>query len=138
MADMISGSCLCGKVEFELKNQFENLFFCHCIQCRKITGSSHASNLFGDPSSFKWVKGQDHVKRFDLPERQFAKAFCHECGSSLPYLNSSGTKIIVPAGSLETEPNYKQQSNIFTAEQTRWHHLSADAENFDGFPTGEE
>ena len=134
MAEMITGSCLCGRVEYEVENQFENLFFCHCQQCRKITGSAHASNLFGNPNGFRWLQGQEDVKHFEYPGRQFTNVFCKECGSGLPFLNSDGTKIIVPAGTLNAEPKFSQQSKIFYEEQTNWCQTSEQTKTFDGFP----
>ena len=35
------GSCLCGKVTFEIEGNFEQFFLCHCERCRKDTGSAH-------------------------------------------------------------------------------------------------
>ncbi len=134
MADMITGGCLCGKVEFEVENQFEDLFFCHCQQCRKITGSAHASNLFGDPDGFRWLKGGKDVTIFNYPDRQFTNVFCRYCGSGLPFLNSDGTKIIVPAGNLNSEPHFSRQSKIFHAEQTQWCRTGEQTRTFDGFP----
>jgi len=134
MANMITGSCLCGKVEFEVENQFEDLFFCHCQQCRKITGSAHASNLFGDPNGFRWIKGGEMVKSFKYPDRQFTSVFCRECGSGLPFLNSDGTKIIVPAGALDSEPHFSQLSRIFSVEQTKWCQTGEHTRTFDRFP----
>lgn len=136
MTDVISGNCLCGKVAYEVENQFDNLFFCYCHQCRQLTGSSHAANLFIGPGAVKWLKGEENIRRFDLPERDFTKAFCCECGSGVPYLNNKGTKWIVPAGTLNTEPRYAQHDNIFCAEQTKWCHSGDASGNFDGFPDG--
>lgn len=134
MIDKINGGCLCGKVEFEVENQFEDLFFCHCEQCRKLTGSAHASNLFGDLGGFRWLKGEDNVQHFDFPGRQFSNAFCRDCGSGLPFVNSNGTKIIVPAGSLNSEPRFARQSKIFYVEQTQWCRATEQTKTFDGFP----
>ncbi len=104
MSDMINGGCLCGKVTYEVENKFEHLFFCHCEQCRKITSSAHASNLFRNVETFRWLKGEDAVKIYNFPNRGFSTAFCTQCGSGLPFINSSGKKVIVPAGSLDGEP----------------------------------
>jgi len=45
----VSGSCLCGQVTFESKDDFQQFHLCHCIQCQKATGSAHAANLFTAP-----------------------------------------------------------------------------------------
>ena len=134
MNDKISGSCLCGGVKYEITRNFDRLFFCHCQQCRKITGSAHASNLFVDGDSFKWLKGEELVKQYKTHGRDFTKAFCRECGSGVPYRGSNSKKIIVPAGSLDGEPQFACQSRVFYAEKTRWYQTGPDTMTFDGFP----
>lgn len=134
MSENITGSCLCGKVKYEIENQFARFFLCHCAQCRKITGSAHASNLFGDPEGFNWTAGEKIVKRFDYPNRGFTNAFCGECGSGVPYLNQSSTAIVVPAGSLDTEPKFTSSSRIFHVERAEWDKLADSAEVFNSFP----
>ncbi len=35
---MIKGSCLCGKVTFEISGEPSSLSYCHCSRCRKAAG----------------------------------------------------------------------------------------------------
>lgn len=134
MSEMIKGKCLCGKVEYEIENSFNQLYICHCEQCRKITGSAHASNLFGDPQQFNISSGLENIKRFDHHERGFTKAFCMECGSGLPYLNSEGNSIVVPAGTLDGEPKFKEKSIIFHIEKPSWCTENENDSYFNEFP----
>lgn len=130
----ISGSCLCEKVSFECNNSFEQFYLCHCIQCQKITGSAHASNLFTQPTNISWLQGQELVKRFNVPGRTISNAFCTECGSGVPYLSSSGKALIIPAGCLDGLPNIEPQNNIFYAEKAQWYDKAICAKPFDKFP----
>ncbi|MDO6417528.1 GFA family protein [Amphritea sp. 2_MG-2023] len=134
MANMISGSCCCGDVEFTLADNFSNFYFCHCEQCRKLTGSAHASNLFTSPDNINWVKGAEKVKRYDHQERTFSKAFCENCGSGLPFISQSGKSLIVPAGSLNGEPSIALDAQIFCSEQTEWHQQGLQVTKVPGFP----
>jgi len=135
MQAVIEGGCLCGTVRFSLNNEFAKFYLCHCSQCRKITGSSNAANLFTAPQNIEWLSGQASMKRFDYPGRDFTSVFCTECGSGLPYLSKSGKSLIVPAGSLNDEPNIAPQANIFWLERTAWFEPGVSAEHFDGFPS---
>lgn len=121
MKGYIGGGCVCGEVLFSVEDDFKNFYFCHCEQCRKMTGSAHACNLFTNPGNVKWEKGLDSVKRYDHPDRTISKAFCINCGSSLPYLSKSGNALVVPAGSLNEEPTKELDAQIFCNEQTGWH-----------------
>lgn len=134
MSELIKGKCLCGKVEYEIENSFSQFYICHCEQCRKITGSAYASNLFGDPRQFNIICGLEKIKRFDHDVRGFTKAFCIVCGSGVPYLNSEGNSIVVPAGTLDGEPKFSKKSVIFHKEKTSWSEQNEIDTYFDGFP----
>jgi len=134
MSKMIKGKCLCGNVEYEIENNFSKFYICHCEQCRKITGSAYASNLFGDPQQFSIISGSENIKRFDHSERGFTKAFCTECGSGVPYLNSTGDSIVVPAGTLDEEPQFTAKNIIFFQERPKWCFRNESDSYFDGFP----
>lgn len=134
MTNTITGSCCCGDVAFTLEDNFSDFYFCHCEQCRKLTGSAHAANLLTSPGNISWVNGADKIRRYDHPERTFSKAFCENCGSGLPFLNQSGKSLIVPAGSLNEEPSKKLDAQIFWGEETEWHKVGANVAKFPGFP----
>ncbi len=60
------GTCLCGKVSFEVEGDFENFYLCHCERCRKDSGSAHAANLFSSTADLRWLSGEEYVRVFDL------------------------------------------------------------------------
>lgn len=133
MTKDLIGGCCCGNVAFKLKDDFSKFFFCHCEQCRKLTGSAHASNLFTSPDNIEWLKGEQNTKRYEHPTRSFAKVFCTDCGSGLPYLSQSGRFLIVPAGCLNEEPSKPVDAQIFCEEQTHWHKHGLKAPLVKGF-----
>ncbi|MGB2742220.1 MAG: GFA family protein [Cognaticolwellia sp.] len=135
MTNIITGSCCCGDVAFTLEDNFNKFFFCHCEQCRKLTGTAHASNLFTSPTNINWVHGIDKIKRYDHQERSFSKAFCENCGSGLPFISQSGKSLIVPAGSLDNEPSKVLDAQIFCSEQAEWHNIGVTVAKTASFPT---
>ena len=66
----VQGACLCGSVRFEVKGKINKFYFCHCLRCRRSTGSAHASNIFMEPKNIKWLTGEEKIKRYDLPEAE--------------------------------------------------------------------
>ncbi len=116
----IKGRCLCGTVTFEVVNAFDKLFFCSCGQCRQITGSAFASNLFARADGFDWIDGTDNIITYQVPGRDISKSFCRVCGSGVPWSGSDGSKMIIPAGSLSGEPEVADRLRIFAAEQPSW------------------
>lgn len=116
----IKGRCLCGAVTFEVVNAFEKLFLCSCEQCRQISGSAFASNLFGAIEGFNWLGGTDEIEIYQMPGRDISKSFCRVCGSGVPWASGDGSRIIVPAGSLSAPAIVTERHRIFTSEQPSW------------------
>ncbi|MEO9943671.1 GFA family protein [Paraglaciecola sp.] len=135
MSEKITGGCLCGKVTFEVNNSFTRFYFCHCQQCQKITGSAHAANSFTTPDAIKWISGQRLTKQYDDPDRDFTVVFCSECGSGLPFVTKTSKTLIVPAGSLNEDPNIHPNDNIFWAERASWYDEGTNANPCAGFPS---
>ncbi|XPF93518.1 GFA family protein [Colwellia sp. RE-S-Sl-9] len=131
---IVTGSCLCESIVFECENSFTQFHLCHCVQCQKVTGSAHASNLFIAPNKIKWLKGENLIKRYDVPNRSISSAFCTECGSGVPYLSGSGKALVVPAGCLDGTPNIEAQDNIFCDEKAQWYDKAIHAKQFSKFP----
>jgi hypothetical protein len=117
----MKGSCLCGRVEYEIEPPFSVFQYCHCSRCRKNTGSAHSANLFVPPEQFHWVKGADQVGTYDIPEAKYlTTAFCTQCGSSLPWEVKGGRSRVVPAGSLDDDPGIQPEQNIFWGSRAPW------------------
>ena len=131
--EMLNGSCLCGAVTFEVKNEFEQFQLCHCTQCQKTTGTAHASNLFTDAKNITWKTGVDSVVRYDVEGRRISNAFCSKCGSRVPFTSLSGEIVAVPAGVLDDTPSIAPQANIFWPERATWYDEAIHAQTYDKF-----
>lgn len=132
----VFGSCLCGNVRFEFINEARVFQYCHCSRCRKFTGSAHASNIIVDPDKFRWIKGEEHVGRYELPEAShFATSFCKKCGSSLPWITKSHKAVVIPAGTLDDDPEIRPQHNIFYANKAPWYEDPNSLVKYDELPT---
>lgn len=131
----LKGSCLCGAVSFEVDNAFEKLFFCSCDQCRQITGSAFASNLFVRADGFDWLGGTEDIVTYRVPGRDITKSFCRFCGSGIPWSSDDGSKMVVPAGSLNGEPDVAERIRIFATEQPFWSSGLAQINAHSGFPS---
>ena len=136
MADqMINGSCLCGSVGYEMLNTHRVFQYCHCSRCQKFTGSAHASNIIVDPDKFRWTRGEDLVSRFELPEaKHYATSFCKTCGSSLPWMTQSKKAVVIPAGTLDADPQIRPVHNIFYASRADWYEDPNSLPKFDELP----
>jgi hypothetical protein len=129
----LRGSCLCGKVKYEVTGEAKRFYHCHCSRCRKATGTGHASNLFLQPGVLKWLGGEQEIRSFKLPEaKRFTNQFCATCGSRLPRQAKDTDAVIIPAGSLDDEAPIKPEARIFSASRASWSCTG------DGLPIHEE
>lgn len=134
MSNKSAGSCLCGKVKYEVEGNFESFFLCHCKFCQKDTGSAHAANLFSTNSTLNWLSGNDLVKTFNLPSTRHIKSFCSNCGSATPSIQNEGKLIVVPAGSLDVPVKIKPNAHLFVGSKANWEKGLEDLLAFDGLP----
>ena len=75
------------------------------------------------------------VGRYELPEtKHFATSFCKKCGSSLPWKTQSGKAVVIPAGTLDDDPDIKPRHNIFYANKAPWYEEVGCLNKFDASP----
>ena len=130
MSEKIKGSCLCGEVTFQVWGPFKGFRLCHCSRCQKASGSAHVSNIFTDPDNLEVLTGAEQIKRYDhLSAETFAKCFCTNCGSVVPYKNRPGSFLIIPAGSLDDDPGIVPEANIFWPDRACWYDKGVQAEH---------
>lgn len=131
----VTGSCLCKQVTYAIRGNLGIFQYCHCSRCRKFTGSAFASNLLVSPDDFRWLKGEHWVGRYELEgAKHFATSFCTQCGSSLPWLATSGKAVVVPAGTLDDDPGIRPFQNIFCGSRAAWYQEPSSLPNYDKLP----
>jgi hypothetical protein len=117
----VGGSCLCGALAYEIELPIPMLRNCHCSRCRKARGAAHASNAVTAIDRFHWLRGEDQVASYKVPEaRFFTQSFCRRCGSAAPRLDPGRAIAIVPAGSFDGDPGVRVMEHIFTGSKAPW------------------
>lgn len=115
------GSCLCGSVQYEISGEPQRFNHCHCLRCRKASGTGHASNLLVKAGSIKWIKGEELIRAYKVPEaKRFTNCFCHVCGGRVPRYVKETEMIAIPAGSLDSDPMIHPQARIFWDSRASW------------------
>ena len=137
MTDLsLSGSCLCGSVQFTVSGRAAGFLHCHCGRCRKASGTGHASNILVKPGSVEWMAGEELIGRFDAPDAErFHTRFCRQCGSPLPKLHESLELVVLPAGSLDEDPPINPKARIFWGSRSAWSCGDGDLKQYDEYPT---
>jgi hypothetical protein len=122
--ERVTGSCLCGDVRVTASGEPYRVGLCHCLDCRKHTGSLfHASAIF--PADAVTVEGETRA----YGDREF----CPRCGSSV--LGRSGDEVEVSLGALEAPDQLTPTYELWTIRRESWlppfalkHHYARDRE----------
>ena len=130
---MITGSCCCGTVRFELSTEPSMLGTCHCSRCRKVGASAIA---FVKREDLSWIQGKENVGLYPPePPYKYGRCFCKTCGTSLGEILSNEDSFPISANALDSEISLKNQFHEFVAEKPSWYENGGDAKQFEGHPT---
>lgn len=131
------GSCLCGDIGYEITGIPLRMMNCHCSRCRLGRAAAHATNLFYKLDQFRWVRGAERVTEYKVTGARFhTVAFCPRCGAKVPKPSPERGAVVVPAGSLDTNPGVRAQAHIFVADKAPWFDITGPLPQFPGMPPG--
>lgn len=123
----VRGSCLCGRVRFEVKRLHGPFELCHCARCRKVTGSAFAATVGALAEDFRLLSGAEAIRSITLPIREqppaYRVSFCGDCGSALPEPPVSGY-FEIPAGLLDDDPGLRPDKHIYVEHNAAWHTIT--------------
>ncbi|HVO48984.1 MAG TPA: GFA family protein [Steroidobacteraceae bacterium] len=123
--DLIQGSCLCGDVAIEITGKPERMPYCHCSRCRLSRSAAHAANVFMKADQLRWVRGEERVRTYKVPDsRFFTAAFCDHCGSGAPRVVPQFNMAMVPAGMLDTDPGIRVMGHIYVGSKAPWYEIT--------------
>ena len=135
MSNSVEGSCVCGAVGYEIERPYRAFQYCHCSRCRKKSGSAFLSNIFVPVDQFQWIRGEDQVKRFELPDAKYwSTAFCRTCGSAVPWLTRNGKVMVVGAGGLDGDPGERPSFSVFYGSRPDWYTHVSDLDTHETLP----
>ncbi|KAI1406132.1 Mss4-like protein [Hypoxylon fuscum] len=78
------GACFCGNVRISYEGEPVAKAVCHCLDCRKISGSTYSTNLIVPGAGFKLLSGTPKaISKVADSGNQITSYFCGDCGSTL-------------------------------------------------------
>ncbi|GFO75292.1 hypothetical protein BPLS_P2419 [Bathymodiolus platifrons methanotrophic gill symbiont] len=97
-----SGQCLCGKVHYTISSDPRVMSQCHCDDCRRATGTGHASNAFFKKSDVHISGETSCYATIADSGSTITRYFCPACGSPLfGTLSRLENVLAVAVGSLD-------------------------------------
>ena len=130
---IVHGSCLCGKIAYEVTEPFKVAYNCHCSRCQKARAAAFATNGFVSVSGVRFTRGEDLLSSYKVPDAQFfTQVFGTCCGSPMPRRDEGRGVAVIPFGSLDDDPQIRPVSHIFVGSKACWYEIE------DDLPTCEE
>ncbi|KAJ8110401.1 hypothetical protein ONZ43_g5879 [Nemania bipapillata] len=134
---MPEGGCLCGKITYSVEGEPLVKALCHCLDCRKITGSTYSTNLIVAGPNFKLLSGVPKtIAKMADSGREIVSHFCGDCGSTLWRDGASfGDAKIVKAGTLDdidALESAQPAAELFSNHRVSWVKEVAGAEQKQG------
>ncbi|KFY18564.1 hypothetical protein V493_08508 [Pseudogymnoascus sp. VKM F-4281 (FW-2241)] len=81
---MSSGSCWCGNLKYEFSGEPAKTAICHCLTCRKVTGSAFSLNTLVPKTTVKLTSGTP--KTFTKAHQNgmmITITFCPDCATTM-------------------------------------------------------
>jgi hypothetical protein len=133
---MLTGSCLCRAIRYEVNIPITELRQCHCTDCQKVSGAGGTVNALIASSAFRITHGEP--RRFTKVAdsgRTLHRFFCADCGSPI-YSQREVTPemMTLRAGTLDNAPPMKVFAHIWTASARPWAHIDPATQRFPGQP----
>ena len=118
---VLTGSCMCGGVRFELTEPPEGAGYCHCTRCQKRTGTAASASARIVPGSLRVTEGEELIREWVPPERGWAKAFCSACGSALWSRHRDDESLLsIRMGAFDSDPGVRPAYRQFVAYAAPW------------------
>ena len=117
---MLHGSCLCGKVKYEVVGSPLAMYHCYCSTCRAASGASFATNIAVTTENFKVTFGKENLSAFESSPGK-RRYFCSTCGSPI-YSHGEKTKQVVSirCGTLQGDPIIRPSFHAYVASKAPW------------------
>jgi hypothetical protein len=135
MAQGFSGRCLCGAVHYESTADPQLVGQCHCIDCRKTSGTDHGTHLIIPEYAFT-ITGT--LKFYDHPADSgniVSRGFCPECGAAIYSRNSAMKGVVfVRASSLDDLEIAKPNMIVYASRAPSWSQLDPEVPTYAGMP----
>jgi len=131
----LTGGCLCGAVRFRAPARPQLLRHCHCVLCRKTSGSAFMSGLMYRSADVEWT---GEMASYESSPGML-RLFCGKCGSPLAQREvAAPEKDCLTLGCFD-DPSQIQIGNVdhvFAERQLAWLPIDDGYPHHVGIPSG--
>lgn len=131
---MMTGSCHCQTVKYEVDGEIDGIYHCHCETCQKLNGTSYGSTGFVPVDSFRIVAGQDALTAYESSPGK-NRYFCSVCSAPIyAHAQASAERVGIRVGLLDGDPGVRSRLHIWLSHEKPWFEVSTELPTFDEWP----
>lgn len=117
---MVTGRCLCTKIQFEIASPVASASHCHCESCRRAHSAAFVTWSSFAKSQLKFIAGEGLLKKYESSPGVL-RSFCSVCGSPLFYeADSEPGAMYVPTAALGTPTDLVATRHVSFEEKVPW------------------
>jgi hypothetical protein len=128
---VLAGTCRCGAVRYEVRDEFVYAANCHCSECRAATGSAFKPFAGIEREKLELTAGHADVAVFG--EDDLNDTRCGACGSFLFSVVRDGAWVHVALGSLVDAPSIRPTHHIFVGSKAPWFEITDDLPQYEEY-----
>jgi hypothetical protein len=130
---VLTGSCLCGGVRFEIDGALKRISHCHCSMCRKAHGAAFATYAGLKKDRLRMLSDATLATYRSSPH--ITRQFCATCGSTLFWNDEEKPEMIgVALGTVDGDPEGRPNAHIHVASKAPWVEITDALPKLDGDP----
>jgi hypothetical protein len=126
---VLSGSCQCRAVAYDVEDTFRYAANCHCSDCRRATGSAFKPFAGIEREKISLTRGAGDVMIFG--DGVDHDVHCGKCGSLLYSVVRDGAFAHVTLGTLVDDPSIRPTMHIFVGSKAPWYTITDDLPQHD-------
>ncbi|WP_033073618.1 GFA family protein [Sphingopyxis sp. MWB1] len=117
----LSGACLCGQIRYSTPAVPLVVGHCHCIDCRKSSGTGHSTHILIPEEGFE-MTGEPRFYDHPADSRHIvSRGFCADCGSPILSRNSAMPALLaLRASSLDDPGAVTPQMIVYASRAPAW------------------
>ena len=129
---MMTGSCLCGAVLFEIELPTLFVGHCHCSMCRRAHGAGFVTWVGVREDGFQITEGEEDLVHYRSSDHA-TRSFCGRCGSSMLCNDDNHENVIeITLANLHEEIDREPQGHAYFDCRASWMKVDDDLPKLGG------
>jgi hypothetical protein len=133
MKASLEGGCLCGAVRYHLTAPPHYVYFCHCRDCQRESGSPFVTDMNIDRAAVRITGPLTRYTRIGDSGKPIHRNFCSLCGTTvLTEFEVDPEHVSVKACSLDDPSCLRPDRHLFSSRMQPWLKMNDGLTRYEG------